>query len=371
MSGGVRQMDGKIRVLVADTDVEYSASFVRFISEKHGSKFTVALVNNPEKLGRLLDAGYRADALVVSTIFLKTLEVKLLSELINGFEGILLLKEVAGQTNSEPPKFRGYLGVVQEVSKYQKVDEIVNNICTLHSDVSKIERPMIRTRGVSKIGIFSPIGGSGRTFLSALIAKYLASIKKKVVLLSFEDVSSLQVYFPGMPEGRASELFLGIKTREGAINPEEFIWNDEESGVSILLPSKSVSEPCELSSEEIEKLLGMNLDEFDFVISDFSAWDCVKAMKGLQSQDLVVFPSMNDKSSEIKTNRWIEFCRGFEGERFEELLKRTICVVQNSFLRPESEANEVHGFSEKIMYQRIEGHDAGHPLVREFVSKLL
>jgi len=364
-------MESKIRVLVADTEVEYSATLVRFLSGKHGAQFTVALVHNPEKLGRLLEAGYRADVLVATVHFLKSLEGKAMSDLVGGFEGILLLKETGSATATEQPKFRGYLGIVTETGKYQNADHIVKAIQTLHADTLKIERPLVKSRGAGKIGVFSPIGGTGKTFLAALIAKYLASIKKKVILLGFEDINSLKAYFPEMPEGRTSELYLGLKTRAGECSIEDYVWADPATGVDLLLPSATVSEPCELSAEEVEKVFSMNLDAYDFVISDLSAWDAVRAIKVLQLQDLVIFPIRDDLSSELKTQAWVEFCRGYEGERFEGLLGRSICVRLTTQLDPESYEPKDYGFSEMLSFRHLTSHDVERPEVREFVSKLL
>jgi len=363
-------MDGKIRVLIADSDMEYSSSLVHFLSEKHINDFTVALVNSSEKLGRLLDAGYRADVLVATSYFLKSLESKIMSDLLGRFEGILLLKE-GGSQGSELPKFRGYLGIVTETIKYQNAHEIVLKIIDLHSSISKMERPVSKARGSGKIGVFSPIGGSGKTFIAVLIAKYLASIKKRVLLLGFEDISSLRGYFSGMPDGCSSELFLGLKTREGEFEVKEFIWEDSVSGVSVLLPPTSVSEPCELTPDEVARIYSMQIEHFDFVVSDLGAWDSVKSFKVLQTQDLIIFPIRDDKTSELKTLSWVNFCKGFEGERFEGLLGRCVCVRMTQQEDFESYSPSEMGFSDSISFRQLHDQDVESAQVREFVSKLL
>jgi len=282
-----------------------------------------------------------------------------------------LLKE-GGAPGIEQPKFRGYLGVVQETIKYQNANQIVQIIVELHSNALKREKPISNSRGSGKIGVFSPVGGSGKTFIAVLIAKYLASIKKKALLLTFEDVSCLRSYFSRMPDGGSSELFLGLKTREGDFDLKKFIWSDIESGVDILLPPTSVSEPCELTSEEVSKIFSMNHEDYDFVVSDLGAWDSVKAIKILQTQDLIIFPVRSDASSEVKTTSWVNFCKGYESESFEGLLGRCVCVRMTQFQDDfESVSANEMGFSDYVSFKQLESMDVERAEVREFVSKLL
>jgi len=365
-------LENKVRLLVADVDVDYSTYLVRFLSEKHGQKVTVALVNNPEKLSRLIEAGYRADVFMVSMMFINTVDSQSISKFILSFEGILILNEGGSEGGIMLPRFHGYCGVVATTYKYQSAQEILTAVIELKESVSNAPRPEFKGRGIGKIGVYSPIGGSGRTFLAVLIAKYLASIKKKVLLFGFEDISSLKAYFKDMPIGRASELYLGLKTREGEFNMEEFIWTENETGVDILLPSASVSDPCELSAVEIEKIFLMQKDNYDFIVSDMGAWDSVTALKVIQSQDLIIFPTRDDLTSEIKTLAWVNFCKGFEGESFQGLLGRCICVKMNADgIANESDPIQGVGFSEIINYRRLENQDVESPLVRSFVSQLL
>ena len=107
------------------------------------------------------------------------------------------------------------------------------------------------------------------------------------------------------------------------------------------------------------------------MISELGAWDSLKAIKGLQHNDLVLFPMWDDESSRIKARKWVEFCSGYDGESFERLLGKCICIrFCRTGFENSSDVRE-NGFAETLNIPRFETQAVESKEVREIVAKLL
>lgn len=95
---------------------------------------------------------------------------------------------------------------VTQVSKYQRISNIYNEILRAYADQAGGAMGLDKSSQTSIISVFSPIGGVGKTMVALSIAGGIRDLGNEVLFLSLEQISSSTVVNPYVEEGITSLL---------------------------------------------------------------------------------------------------------------------------------------------------------------------
>ena len=221
----------------------------------------------------------------------------------------------------------------RSVKKYQKLDVFVKNILEIYFNVTGDSSYILSEKTKRKIvSVYSPIGGSGKTTLSIILAKALAKSGYKTLYINFERVCSVYNVFNNGENDGMSEVFFW--TKKGKKNvPGKIISNsiqEQHTGIYYINPAESCTEYAQLTDEEFELIVDSveRLDEFDFVVVDFLGEFNKRVLNVLKRSLRVVFPYLNESLALVKLNLFVEEMSRLQLE--DEILSHTV-FVENKY----------------------------------------
>jgi cellulose biosynthesis protein BcsQ len=252
---------GKINLVIADNDLDYLEEISKFLLINFSQKFQLSsFSNNDELLSYMNNEQRKIDILLISP--------DLYSDNIKrDMFGIVIIL-TAGMSLSKNGNFK-------YINKYQRADDISNNIISMYSEYSKDTLfSGIISKETKIVAVYSASGGAGKTMVSTASSIYLSMKGLKVLYLNFETFQSTQHYFTGGSDKNLSNLFYFMKNEKNklALKIEETKNIDIKTGVHYFSPPESAFEIAELESEEIKYLLNQIKEKciYDVVFVDLS-----------------------------------------------------------------------------------------------------
>lgn len=205
-------------------------------------------------------------------------------------------------------------GDFQALSKYQKTADLVTSLTLLYANASGREEDFSTGKGRARlIGVYSPIGGSGKTTLSLALAYVLGRRRKKVFYLGVERVDSVCGILSNEAKMSLSDLLVAVHGHESNIELQILskLYADPKLGFSYVAPPESSLELNEISLDEQLELLDIlsKLGQFEFVVLDFDSELNGEKLRLLNRCDQIVVPIVADL---MGANKLLRFCR--EGE---------------------------------------------------------
>jgi cellulose biosynthesis protein BcsQ len=276
----------KINIVLADADELYLNQLSNYFIEKT-NKFDVCSFSSKESLIKYLsDKANKIDMLLFSA--------EIADEAIANADisvKILLSDGTSGDA-------KGF----ETVNKYQKSDKFVNEILMIYAEKTGCADAVTTGNKQTKvIGVYSPVGGCGKTTMALALSVCLAHMEKKVFYLNCERINSTADFLNAAPSGSLSDVLLAVKTK-GANVGLRIIANryvDPASGIHCINPPESMLELNELSLSELKKLIQEfdRLSEFDTVVVDFDTSFSLAKVELLSCCDLVLTPFTPDSLS--------------------------------------------------------------------------
>lgn len=249
----------KIRIAVADGDPFYLKQLVSLLV-KSTQGFEVYSFGKQESLEHFLSGGDPVDILLVSE--------DMRSGTTDGCSAVkVLLSEGAA---AEPPEGYG------SVQKYQKTASLIAEVLLIYGRKSGRGEDFARgDRETRVIGVWSPVGGSGKTTIALLLSQQLGMARKKVFYQNWERVNSTRGILPDEAQIGLSEILVDICGGERSVGLRivSKMAPPTRLGFSYVAPAESALELDELSLEEQKSFLRTlgELDQFDAVILDFES----------------------------------------------------------------------------------------------------
>lgn len=250
-------MSNKIELYICDGDDIYLEKLRIYLITKK-SMFNVHTFSDGIQLKNAVDsARNRVDILAVS--------YDTYSDSVDEIPAIVKIILSEGYENDLPEKY-----IV--VNKFQKTENLINNILKTfekNSDQFTLSEAVMQSK---IIGVYSPVGGCGKTALSLLIARAFRSMGSSVFYLNMERICSITN--ESRDDASLSNIFFGIKSKGTDLAQliDENIISDA-SGISMFARPESYLEWNELNEEQ-RKSLVMQLHasgKFDIVVIDFDS----------------------------------------------------------------------------------------------------
>lgn len=275
----------KIRIILADSDGLYLDKLTNYFIEKT-SMFEVYSFTSKESLIRFTKDGENKIDIVLSTeAFIDDIK-----DNVNIPVKILLSNNSYDDTE------------IANINKYQKAEKMIKDILILYAEkTGRMGAILSNKKSTNVIGVYSPVGGCGKTTISLALSRYLASIGKRVFYLNYEIINSTSEFLNCSPKGSFSEVLLSLKTK-GANVALQIISNeykDENLKISYINPSESALELNEITTQEKVALIRQldTMGEFDSIIIDFDNDFTAEKQELLEACDLILMPFTTDSAS--------------------------------------------------------------------------
>ncbi|MDD2211921.1 MAG: hypothetical protein PHV56_02985 [Clostridia bacterium] len=281
---------GKLKIIIVDRDEEYVNCLLDYLMSEQAHKFLVSSFTEEAALDKFLAEEEKSvDLVLTSGEFYE----KLLSE----FQGLIILLAEGKRTFSQT---KG-----KAINKYQYGDKLVAEILQIFAEEVSVNYPINHdTQKTRIIGIYSPIGGVGKTTIAVGASIQAAWEGKSVFYLNLENTSSLPLYFTGEQEKNLSHLlyFLKGKRKNLSWQIEGAKCVDPFYKIHYFLPPDSIFD----FNEDIAEELGILLRElkatkqYDRIFVDFSSAINKNNLAVLQACDDLFLVAQANRTSAVK-----------------------------------------------------------------------
>lgn len=251
-------MSNKIELYICDSDDIYLEKLRIYLITKK-SMFNIHTFSDSAQLKNVVDTTRnRIDILAVS--------YDTYSDSVDEISAIVKIILSEGYENDLPGKY-----IV--VNKFQKTENLINNILKIFEKNSD-QFTLNEAASQSKIvGVYSPVGGCGKTALSLLLARAFKNLGLNVFYLNVERICSITQ--ESRDNASLSNVFFGIKSKGTEVLSliNENIVNDSASGVSMFACPESYLEWNELNAEQRRTLITQIYEsgKFDIIVIDFDS----------------------------------------------------------------------------------------------------
>lgn len=301
----------KRQMILADSDSTYLEKLANYFMEK-APQLELNVFTEKQLLKEYLMKA-EADILVVDENFIDP-DIK-----IEGDRSVCL-----ALSSSMTPK-SGFICV----RKYQKTEALLNEILLKYAEATD-SADMIRGTSHTKTAVFySPAGGTGKTVLSLGLAVAAAAVGLKALYLNLEEIDSVKDILCQTP-GSLSEVFLALKTKgmNAGIKLASCVSKEAAGGFYYLSGVDSISEYEEITGKELSGLLEIlrTQAEYDLVIVDLASGFNEKAVKTMETADVVFVPVVPEESAAGKMKRLLKEAELHD--RYREIFQK-MCLVIN------------------------------------------
>lgn len=284
----------KINIVISDTDVLYLNRLSNYLKEK-ADTFNVSSFSSQEILEKYLsNTTDKIDILIIPEVFI--------SEKIKQFNIPAKIMFSDGSCD----KVNGF----DPVNKYQKAEKLISDILLIFAErTGKTYAVAKGNKNTKIIGIYSPVGGCGKTTIALALSTICASSGLKVFYLNFEKLNSSEAFFAKAPNGSMSDLFLALKTKGSNVGLKIISnkYTDPVTKVNYINPVESAVEFDEITDEEVTRLIKEfdSLGEYDVVFIDMpSAFDKYN-INILNQCDKILMPFDQNPLSIVKISKFL------------------------------------------------------------------
>lgn len=160
------------------------------------------------------------------------------------------------------------------VYKYQSGEKLLSEIVSLIDDEVHKKKFDKMSESTKVIGIYSPVGGVGKTTIAATISILTAYREKRVMYLNLEDVASTENYFKANDEENLTKLiyYLRKKTKNVQDKVSKVQQLDSKHNVYFFAPAERADDLLSMSIDEYTVLIESirKAEQYDYVFVDFS-----------------------------------------------------------------------------------------------------
>lgn len=265
------------QLVIGDQDQKYNTQLTTYI--------------NTEKADMFLVRGFSESTLLNKHLLEHPVDILLITpELYDQTIENLGIKCVVILSSGKVPH---HLSSYAVIFKYQPIDQLIKQLLSHYADHSE-EHLLTRSTKAQIIGVYSPIGRSGRTSLSLAMAQLLGE-KKKVLYLDIEPFDDLASFFSASHQYGVSDLLYYIRQKHPNMLLKLESIKESTEHFEYIGPVKCYMDLWESTEEEWEGLFGFLRETagYDVVILNFSTmiypytWNVLKACDQL----IVTVPS--------------------------------------------------------------------------------
>jgi hypothetical protein len=294
------------RLWIADPGKSYAEAFMEYVNLKKSHLFQVRICTEKEQISKIL-AEEEIEILLISAEWYESCRDRLHRECV------ILLSE--GSLRKE---YKSY----PVVYKYQSAENILREIMYYYSDLETGEDYFTGQRRDNRvIGVYSPVGGVGKTVFALTLAQILAE-NQKILYLNLEECSGF-AEFMGGSHWNISDLIYFLRQ-----NKAQFLYRlnsmvQKLDRMDYIPPCDSYTDFRQITVEEWQRLLYMirNQSSYDCVVLDFGHASGHE-IELLRQCDGIYVPVRQDMIAQAKVRQWEHFIQILDGVDVMEKLQK-------------------------------------------------
>jgi Mrp family chromosome partitioning ATPase len=249
----------KCHIVIIDQDYNYLRTYEEELIRKYSVSAEIQIITDPGYVDAYFSTAQDIDLLIID-------------EESYG-DGEFLREHTVGKTFLMVREIRPDLPRHDEVKvllKYMPAEELFEQIDRVLLRVDTPASGLVEKnkKNTRVVGVYSPIGGCGKSLVCVALARKLKMLDQKVLLLACDPTQSMSVYYP-------SDVHAGEELAEKLRNPDDdtywtILQNIGRDEVSYLLPFEKSLPSMNITHKEIEALIRtlINKQDFDFIILD-------------------------------------------------------------------------------------------------------
>lgn len=274
----------KLKIIIADSDKGYLNAISKYLSSWNEIDYSVISFNDKELLINFLEDN-TVDILLISP--------SLMSDNIN-------FENVQATIINTPDRIPENMMDFPYINKYQSGDVIARELLGIFSKNSNEEIIIKSNSYESKvIGVYSPIGGIGKTTVSLGIAESYAVNKVRTLFISLEEMASYREILDCNNDNNFSDLLYCIKQKnKNLLMKIEGLKNvDINTKLNYFSPIECYKDIHDVSGDEIVSMLRYIKANSDYerVVLDFDSNLSDKNIEILKACDEVILLANIDK----------------------------------------------------------------------------
>lgn len=313
---------------VADSGKAYAEAFMEYVNLKKSHLFQVRICTKKDELVKAL-AGEEIEVLLISAEWYEACKDSIHQKCV------ILLSE-----GSLQKEFSTYPAIY----KYQSAENILREVMYYYSEQETGETYFSGVQRDNRvIGVYSPIGGIGKTRFALTLGQILAE-RQNVLYLNLEECSGL-VQFMGNSQWNISDLIYFLRQQ----NKTQFLYRLNSmvrklNHMDYILPCDSYMDFRQITVEEWQRLL--------YLIRTQSSYDSIILDMGnvmghetelLRQCDGIYVPVRQDMISQAKISQWEHCIQILDGVDVLEKLQKlelpmsetTPCGEEDLYLLPQ------------------------------------
>lgn len=250
----------KYNLIIADSIKEYMDRLAKYLISRESDKFIVNTFTNKKYIKEYLKIN-KVDIFLVSP--------DILDETFNLDNVVVTILNIADLI---PSKFVDF----PYINKYKPGNIIANELIRIFAEYSEdeiVEEDIQSNKEI--IGVYSPIGGVGKTTIAIAIAKSLAVRGKKTLFLSMEQNASYNFFLKKENKYNFSDFLYYLKQNDKKLlmKVQSFRNVDSNSGIHYFSPPICYNDLNEINVKEWSYLFNYIRDKSSYsrVIIDFSS----------------------------------------------------------------------------------------------------
>ena len=296
---------GKLNLVIIDRDADYVNCLLDYLMAEQAHKFIVSAYTEETALVRFLaeeSAKAKYDIFLVSEEFYE--------QVMHKVKGMVIL--LAAQEVNFNPKNKDRV-----IYKYQYGDKLVEEIlekfaeeCSVGDTFNPIYISNVSQQKNRIIGIYSPIGGVGKTTIAVGACIQSAWEGKSVFYLNLENIATTPLYFQGEQEKNLSNVlyFLKSKSANLSLQIESVKCVDPLYKVHYFQPPDSIYDFTEDVSHELCHLLQelKTTMQYERIFIDFSSAINKNNLAVLRNCDVLLLVAEENPTSVVKIKNMLK-----------------------------------------------------------------
>jgi len=273
----------KVNIVVADDDILYLKQLTNYLV-KSTTNFEVHSFSQRDSLDKFLALGENPVGILLIAESMRCAA----TDNCDAPAKMLLVEDEITQIEN-----------YESVLKYQKTADLLNQIILYYGRKSGNPESIVQGSHNTKfIGVYSPVGGSGKTTLALVLAYKMGAAKQKAFYMNCERIDSSRDILPAEARIGMSELLMAVHGGEPDIGLRlnSQLYTAPQFGFSYVNPAESALEFNEIPVAEQLQLLDEieRIRQFDAVFLDFDSELNDNKIRILKYCDFLVVPFLPD-----------------------------------------------------------------------------
>ena len=275
-------------LVIYDEEKQYANLLMDFFTSKRDIPFQTITFTDKSKLFQFLYSRKVEILLISATAMEEEIEECDIKE-------IILLSD-----GSIPTDFSSY----PSIYKFKSAENIVREVLEKFIEIENDKETFVVSKGNAKVvGVYSPVGRSGKTTFAIALAQILSE-GHKTLFISFEEFAVFQNEMETTSPGNLADLMYYYKQNPETVSIKLQAIVQNINSLDYVSPIYYARDLRETTTEEWKELLDhiSSVTSYEYIVLDIG--DMIgDLLSMLDYCDQIFMPTVDDKLSEMKINK--------------------------------------------------------------------